>query len=85
MTCIAQTLGTSSRRLMRLCAANGLELYEIQCLRNGVQPFVRREIVEKIVGYGNADTPQEPFKAPKRLAEVCPSTRPDVYLLTDLK
>lgn len=62
LSCIAQTLGTSSRRLMRLCAANGLELYEIPCRRNGVQPYVRREAVEKIVGHANADAQKDSSK-----------------------
>jgi excisionase family DNA binding protein len=48
LACIAQPLGTSSRHLMSLCAANELELREIKCRRNGIQPFVRREMVQRI-------------------------------------
>ncbi|WP_158945313.1 TniQ family protein [Granulicella sp. S190] len=48
---VAALVGTSSRRLMALCACNKLELCEIKSSRGGVQPFVRRQMVDTIVEY----------------------------------
>jgi hypothetical protein len=54
LSCVAQPLGTSARRLMALCSRNNLEICEIKLQRGGAQPFVRRETVEKIMEYSES-------------------------------
>jgi hypothetical protein len=53
---VAGLIGTSSRCLTALCARNKLELCEIKLRRGGVQPFVRRQMVDTIVEYARTNT-----------------------------
>jgi hypothetical protein len=52
---VAALTGTNSRRLMALCARNKLELCEIKLRRGGVQPFVRRKMVDTILEYAKTN------------------------------
>jgi len=56
LSSVAESIGTSSRCLMALCARNKLELCEIKLRRGGVQPFVRRQMVDTIVEYARTNT-----------------------------